>query len=68
MRIHTDATLATLRNENSQFGALVAYNRGRDFDVWDGTTMLSDSLILGSNWVVETRAMFNFNQPIMPRM
>jgi hypothetical protein len=54
-------SIATLNNENSQFGALVAYNRGRDFDTWDGATMINDSLILGSSWVVETRAMFNFN-------
>ncbi len=54
-------SLSTLVNENSQFGALIAYNRGRDFDVWDGTTMVNDSLLLGANWVVETRAMFNFN-------
>ena len=54
-------SLATLNNQNSQFGALVAYNRGRDFDTWDGTTMINDSLILGTSWVVETRAMFNFN-------
>ncbi|WP_321476105.1 carboxypeptidase regulatory-like domain-containing protein [uncultured Paludibaculum sp.] len=53
--------LSTLRNQNDQFGALVAYNRGRNFELWDGTTMLSDIFVLNNNWVVETRAMFNFS-------
>ena len=53
--------IATLKNQNDQFGALVAYSRGRSFDFWDGTAMLSDTLLLGSRWVVETRAMFNYN-------
>jgi hypothetical protein len=51
-----------LDNQNSQFGALIAYNRGRAFDAWDGTAMLSDTMILGSRWFVETRAMFNYNK------
>ena len=53
--------LSTLKNQNDQFGALAAYNRGRSFDFWDGTAMLSDTLLFGSHWVVETRAMFNYN-------
>jgi len=57
--------LATLKNQNDQFGALVAYNRGRNFDFWDGTTMINDSLLLGTNWVVETRAMFNYNHIVV---
>ncbi len=60
--IYFRGSLATLKNQNDQFGALVAYNRGRSFDFWDGTAMLSDTLLLGSNWVVETRAMFNYNR------
>jgi hypothetical protein len=59
--IYFRGSLATLKNQNDQFGALVAYNRGRSFDLWDGTAMLSDTLLLGPNWVVETRAMFNYN-------
>ncbi len=57
--------MATLHNQNDQFGALVAYNRGRNFDFWDGTTMVNDSIVLGSKWVVETRAMFNFNHIVV---
>lgn len=53
--------IGTLANENNQFGALVAYNRGRNFDLWDGTSMLSDSIILSPAWIVETRLMFNFH-------
>ncbi len=59
--VYFRGSLATLKNQNDQFGALVAYNRGRSFDFWDGTAMLSDTLLLGSRWVVETRAMFNYN-------
>jgi hypothetical protein len=59
--VYARGNLASFQNQNDQFGALVAYNRGRSFDFWDGTTMLNDSLILGSRWVVETRAMFNYN-------
>ena len=47
---------------NAQFGALVAYNRGRSNNQWDGTVMLNDSLVLSTQWVVETRAMFNYNR------
>ncbi|QOY84906.1 TonB-dependent receptor [Paludibaculum fermentans] len=59
--IYGRGNLSTLRNQNDQFGALVAYNRGRNFQLWDGTTMLSDIFVINSNWVVETRAMFNFS-------
>ncbi|MBL0159575.1 MAG: TonB-dependent receptor [Bryobacterales bacterium] len=59
--IYFRGNVATLKNQNDQFGALVGYNRGRSFDFWDGTSMLSDTLLLGSSWVVETRAMFNYN-------
>ena len=47
--------------ENSQFGALIAYSRGRSFGQWDGTGMLNHSLALGNRLVVETRLMFNYN-------
>lgn len=60
--IYWRGSLGTLDNQNNQFGALVAYNRGRNFDIWDGTSMLSDSIILNSSWVVETRLMFNYNR------
>jgi hypothetical protein len=52
---------AVLDQQNSQFGALVAYNRGRSFRQWDGTVMINDSLVLSPRWVVETRGMFNYN-------
>lgn len=55
------ANWADSAQTNSQFGALVAYNRGRAYDGWDGTTMLSDTLLLGSRIVVESRLMFNYN-------
>jgi hypothetical protein len=46
---------------NAQFGALVAYNRGRAYDGWDGTLMASDTFVLGPRTVVESRVMFNYN-------
>lgn len=53
--------VAASDQQNSQFGALVAYDRGRSFKQWDTTAMLSDSIVLGPAWVVETRLMYNYN-------
>jgi hypothetical protein len=47
---------------NAQFGALVAFNRGRSLAAYDATAMVNDSLVLSPRWVVETRAMFNYNK------
>lgn len=54
-------SVADSGQNNSQFGALIAYNRGRSFQQWDGTVMMNDTLVLGSRWVVESRLMFNYN-------
>ncbi len=48
--------------ENSQFGALVAFNRGRSFDIWDSTLTIHDTLILSPSWIVETKGMFNYGR------
>lgn len=60
--LYVRANTAGLDQPASQFGALVAYNRGRAFKQYDGTVMASDSVILGSRWVLETRLMFNYNR------
>jgi hypothetical protein len=54
-------SVAGSKQANAQFGALIAYNRGRSFEQWDGTAMLSDTWLLCSHWVLETRLMFNYN-------
>ncbi|MBI5084318.1 MAG: TonB-dependent receptor [Acidobacteria bacterium] len=59
--IYLRGNVANLDNQNDQFGALVAYNRGRSFGLWDGSVMLNDTLVLGSKWVGETRLLFNYN-------
>jgi hypothetical protein len=52
---------------NSQLGALVGFNRGRSFDIWDGTLAIGDNFIFNERWVLETRAMFNYNrQHVIP--
>lgn len=60
--MYVRASTAGLDQPASQFGALVAYNRGRAFKQYDGTAMLSDSIVIGSRWVAETRLMFNYNR------
>jgi len=48
-------------SQNAQFGALIAFNRGRSLDVLDGTTMLNHTWLASPRWVVETRASFGYN-------
>ncbi len=60
--LYMRASTANLQQPASQFGALVAYDRGRSFKQYDGTVMLNDNLILGNRWVLENRLMFNYNR------
>lgn len=53
---------AQLDQKNAQFGALVAYNRGRQIKQWDGTAMLSHAFVINPSWVVETRLMLNHSR------
>lgn len=55
------ANLTKNRQENSAFGALDAYNRGRTVEQTDATAMLSDTYMLGQKWFLETRLMFSYN-------
>jgi hypothetical protein len=57
----------TISQRNSQLGALVGFNRGRSFDICDGTIAIADNFVPNERWVVETRAMFNYNrQHVIP--
>ncbi len=47
--------------ENSAFGALDGYNRGRGLDFTDWTSMAADTFVFNPRWVMETRLMFNYN-------
>lgn len=49
-------------SENAQFGALLAFNRGRSINVLDGTWMLTDTWLVNQKWVSETRASFSYNR------
>jgi hypothetical protein len=44
--------------ENALLGALLAYNRGRNIRQDDYTAVFSDTIVIGSRWVSETRAQF----------
>lgn len=55
------ANTATSFLENSSFGALDAYNRGRSIETRDATAMIGDSFAFRPNWLMETRLMFNYN-------
>lgn len=48
-------------DQNSQFGALIGFNRGRSLGVNDATAMLSNTYILSSRWISETRLMFGYD-------
>ena len=41
--------------ENTQFGSLVAYNRGRNSHINDFALGFGDTLLMGSRWISETR-------------
>jgi hypothetical protein len=54
--------LNTLFQQNAQLGAQIGYNRGRSFDQFDATIAAGDTFVATPNWVIETRAMFNYNR------
>jgi len=49
-------------NQNAQFGALIAFNRGRSLEMLDTTGMLNHSWVLSTHWVLETRAAIGYNK------
>ncbi len=42
-------------SQNTSFGSLVAYNRGRNTNINDFSMALGDTLVIGPRWVSETR-------------
>jgi hypothetical protein len=52
----------TLFQQNAELGAQIGYNRGRSFNQIDGTIAAGDTFVANPNWVIETRAMFNYNR------
>ncbi len=48
--------------QNAQFGALIAFNRGRSLDVFDGTVAASHTWVASPRTVVETRLNYGYNQ------
>ena len=48
-------------SQNAATGALLAYNRGRNSRLLDGTLMLGDTFVIRPNLVSETRAGFSDN-------
>lgn len=48
--------------ENSAFGALDGFNRGRSLDIADSTVAMGDTYVVNPRWLIETRLMFNYNQ------
>ncbi|MBM3723808.1 MAG: hypothetical protein FJW40_00065 [Acidobacteria bacterium] len=48
--------------QNSSFGALDGYNRGRSLDSADTTVALGDLYVASSSFFIETRAMFAYAQ------
>ncbi len=58
LRGHAD----TVSNENSQFGALIGYSRGRDLKDRDIGVMISNTRVINRRWVSESRAMFDHHK------
>ncbi|MEK7409724.1 MAG: carboxypeptidase regulatory-like domain-containing protein, partial [Acidobacteriota bacterium] len=49
-------------SQNAQFGALIAFNRGRSLGVLDAGLMVNHTWLASSNWVVETRLAYSYNK------
>lgn len=47
-------------NQNAQFGALIAFNRGRSLNTFDGGFTVNNTYLFSPRWVSETRAMFDY--------
>ncbi len=50
------------RQDNTSFGALDGFNRGRQLNLGDTTAAIGDTWSPTANWVVETRAMFGYDR------
>jgi hypothetical protein len=48
--------------QNSAFGALDGFNRGRSLDIADSTAVIGDTMVISPRFIIESRLMFNYNQ------
>ncbi|MCX6592914.1 MAG: TonB-dependent receptor [Acidobacteria bacterium] len=48
--------------QNSAFGALDGFNRGRSLDIGDSTAVIGDTVVINPRFIMESRLMFNYNQ------
>jgi hypothetical protein len=49
-------------NQNAQLGALAGFNRGRSIATWDASVMLSNTYVMGSRWVSDTRLLYGYDR------
>jgi hypothetical protein len=61
-RFFLRGSLTDSSNDNTQFGALIGFNRGRSIDQFDGALMASNTYVINPRWVTETRLMFGYNK------
>jgi hypothetical protein len=59
--IFVRANLTSDTADNTQFGALIAYNRSRSSHQFDGSIMLDSTFVVSPNWLIETRGGFGYN-------
>jgi hypothetical protein len=50
------------RQDNTSFGALDGFNRGRQLNIGDTTAAIGDTWAPSPNWIVESRAMFGYDR------
>ncbi len=50
------------RQDNTSFGALDGFNRGRQLNIGDTTTAIGDTWSPNPNWVIESRGMFGYDR------
>lgn len=50
------------RQDNTSYGALDGFNRGRKLEGTDTTSAIGDTWAPNANWVVESRFMFGYNR------
>ena len=49
-------------SQNAQFGALIAFNRGRGVNITDGTLAAGNTHVFSPRWISETRVMFAYDK------
>ncbi len=49
------------RQDNNSFGALDAFNRGRELNMTDTAAAVGHTWVPNANWIIESRGMFAYN-------